>query len=108
MTRDEALKVLEDGHTIWAPEHAKEVCSTLDIEWSDRLVKNYGTDTSNPNPKHNLYMQPEYENTDGVYSLELSAHCAKTLGLGDAAGHLNGRGFRAKAYARAIREKLGG
>ena len=108
MTKDEALAVLADGHTIWAPEFAKEVCSTLGIEWSDHIVQNYGTDTSNENPKHNLYMEPEYEDTDGVYSLELSAYCAKTLGLGDVAGPLRGRGFRAQAYARAIRERLNG
>ena len=106
MDKNEALDILRDGHTIWATDYAKEVCATRGVEWSDSLVQRYETDRSHENPKYNLTMKSEYEDTDGVYSLELSLYCAKAFGVADAGSYLSGRGFRAQAYSRAIQKKM--
>lgn len=104
MNLKDALEILSDGHTIISVKQAREVCKFVKVPFSEILIQKYKSDPSGT--FKGLTMRPEYENTDGVYTLSLSHYVAKQLGVNKKAGSYLGRGFQAQAYAEEIRKKL--
>ncbi len=104
MTKNEALKVLSDGHTIITASYAKKVCKAVSVSFDERLVQKYHSDTSG-NPK-GLTMAKGNEGVEGVYTLDLSRYVASKLGVLDKAANCLGRGFQAQAYADQIKKVL--
>jgi len=104
MDLEEVLDVLSDGHSIISVELAKEVCKVAKVTFNKKLIKIFKSDP--PGTFKGLTMKPEYENTKGVYTLDLSGDVARQLGVKGSAGYFFGRGTQAKAYAKVIREKL--
>lgn len=104
MTKGEAIEAIKDGHTIYSPEFAKQVCETLGVVFSPKeLVKPYHSE-SHPLGVH---MLEGHEGDEGVWSLSLSLYIATKLGVKDKATGFLGRGSQAREYARVIAEKLG-
>ena len=102
----EALSALSDGHTIFTPEYAEGVCQAVGVPFDRKvLVRRWYSDP--PGTFKGLTMKPEYEGSEGVYSLTLSGYVAEKLGVEEEAGSFIGRGFQAQAYSRAIARKLG-
>ena len=104
MDREEALKVLANGHTIISVEYAKEVCECVGVPFAKHLIKRWKSDK--PATFKGLTMKSGEENSEGVYTLILSGYVAKVLGVEGKAGSFLGRGFQAQAYARVIKEEL--
>ena len=100
----EALQILSDGHTIINVETAKEVCEIVGVPFDKTLIQKFKSDP--PNTFKGLTMKPEYENTDGVYTLDLSRYVAEQLGVKEKARSCIGRGFQARAYAEEIKKEL--
>ena len=97
MERTEALEYL-DGHTVWEPATAEEVCKAFGVSFPKTLVRFFRNE-AHPMGYHGQEM-------DGVYGLELAAHVASCLGVKDTAQGFIGRGSQAREYARVIAKKL--
>lgn len=105
MDKSTAMDYLEDGHTIITPSCAREVCSALGVPFDEHLVRRRYSDTSG-DPK-GLTMKAGMEGSEGVYTLHLSYHVVKELGIEPAPGaDFIGRGFQAQANAGAVARKL--
>ncbi len=46
MTKNEALKVLSDGHAIISVPYAEKVCKAVSVSFDKRLVQKHYSDTS--------------------------------------------------------------
>ena len=103
MQINEALNVLNDGHTIWKVGHAKRVCEALGVPFSDNLVERFYTEEHYKGAK----MLEGEEGSLGVYALSLSEYVAEQLSVSKQARQFYGRGSQAREYARVVREKLG-
>ena len=99
MDRIEALAMIGDGHTVWKPDYAEEICKAFGVSFPKSLVKPFR------NEAH--YKGYHGQEADGVYSLTLSQHVAQCLGVADKAASFLGRGSQAREYARVVAEKLG-
>ena len=91
MNREEALKVLGDGHTIWSVECAQEVCENIGVSWSDSVAR-----------KHYSYVNPG-EVT--VACNTLTSYVMDQLGV-EPQHYFHGRGSQAEHNARVIKEEL--
>ena len=104
MSREEALKILGAGHTIWSVECAQAVCENIGIPWSDSLArKHYSYVNPGLSQKHNLYMEVEGEVT--VACNTLSGYAMDQLGV-DPQHYFHGRGSQARYNAEVIKEEL--
>ncbi len=99
MDNRKAWDYINDGHTVWAVDTAREVCEAFGVSFPKKLVKFFKNE-AHPMGYHG-------QETDGVYSLELAAHVAQCLGVADQAQGFSGRGSQAREYARLVAEKLG-
>ena len=103
MDRHEALIAIADGHTVYSPEYANQVCDALGVKHA--RVRRFKSDP--PGTHKGLMMAEGKENTLGVYSLDLAYHVAGQLGLtGEDYGDFFGRGRQARAIAQAVAAKL--
>jgi len=100
MEKKEALRYLADGHTVWKPEIADEVCDAFGVQ----RIKPSRFRSDPPGTIKGLTMKEGEENSLGVDGLTLSHHVADELGL--EYGSYIGRGFQAQAIARAIAEYM--
>ena len=105
ISKGEAMGALEDGHSIWSKEYAEAICKALDVDASDLPAYKAYTDTSQANPKYNTYMSKDMEGTVSVDAESLGPYVADKLGI-EGVPFFSGRGFQARAYARAIREVI--
>jgi hypothetical protein len=104
MNREEALKVLGDGHTIWSVECAQEVCENIGVSWSDSVArKHYSYVNPGSSQKHNVYMDTEGEVT--VACNTLTSYVMDQLGV-EPQHYFHGRGSQAEHNARVIKEEL--
>ena len=104
MTKEEALEILSDGHTVISVEKAKEVCDTVGVSFvPESIVRKF---KSGGEGKYHLTMNEGCENTEGVYTLYLSSYVARKFGVQDKAGNFYGRGSQARAYAKEIKKVL--
>lgn len=94
----EALTIIGEGHIVWKTEYAREVCKAFGVSFPESLIQPF------KNEPHALGYHGE--GADGVYSLTLSHHVAKSLGVEHLAYHFSGRGSQAQEYARVVEEKL--
>lgn len=94
MEQKEALRIISDGHTIWSPELADQVCDVLGVKRIAPLKFK-----SDPPGTHKGLTMKE-ENSLGVSSLSLSQHVVSELGI-EVRSYL-GRGFQAQANAQAV------
>lgn len=100
MTKVEAIEALTDGHTIYSPEYANEVCKTLGVKGL-RPRKFYS------DPKGTAKgLTMKKEGSEGVYSLHLSEWVADQFGVADKVGDFYGRGSQARAYASEVAKVL--
>lgn len=99
-----ALETLSDGHTVISVKKAKEVCKFVKVPFSDTIVQRFKSDP--PGTFKGLTMKPEHENTEGVYTLDLSCYVAEQLNVKDKARSCFGRGSQARAYAEEIEKVL--
>ena len=98
MDRSKALEAIGDGHVVWTPEYAEEICQAFGVSFPKSLVRPFRNE-AHPMGYHG-------QEADGVYSLHLSQHVAQCLGVADKARGFIGRGSQAREYARVVAEKL--
>lgn len=103
MELNEALDCLSDGHALWTPKIAYQICKAVGVPYDKSLERHWYSDWSDPKGMH---MSEGYEGSIGVAALSLSHYVAKQLGVAEKAGSYLGRGFQAQAYAREIRKEV--
>ena len=99
MEHSKALGVISNGHMIWSPEYANEVCDALGVDHI-KPIKHKSDTTGAPK---GLRMNEGFENTEGVDSLQLAYHVARKLGVTEFRSCI-GRGFQAQAISGAVAE----
>ncbi len=107
MTKEEALKVIADGHTFWNVDHAEKVCKAFGLELPKSLIETYANQKeANPdNHFKGLFIQTDKWPVSGVSSYRLSNFVTSKLGV--KGGDYFGRGTQARSNAEAIRKKFG-
>ena len=99
LTREEALKYLQTGHTIWVVKQAQEVCEALGVPFKKELVWTWES-PEDAFQRYGFYSSEEGP-SEGVWSLKLARHVAFELGVTDYQSY-HGRGSQARAIAEAI------
>ena len=102
MEQKQALEYLEDGHAIWKPDAAREICEAVGVRYNPTLEHPYTTEAHPMGVK----MRPGQEGQKGVWGLTLAHYAATQLGVVDKARAFIGRGSQAREYARVIGEAL--
>jgi len=100
MEQKEALRFLSDGHTVWSPELAGEICDAFGV----KQIEPTRWYSDPPGTHKGLTMDAEHEGGLGVSSLSLSHHVADELGL-EYPSKI-GRGFQAQEIAKAIAKHI--
>ena len=100
VTRKEAIEAISDGHTIYAPDYAREVCVALGVPFDENLVKVFESE------RHPLGVTMFHGPEKAVWSLTLSSYVAARMGVGEQARTFHGRGSQAREFARVVREHL--
>ena len=99
----EALEYLEDGHAIWKPDAAREICEAVGARYSPEALERPYTTEAHP---MGVKMRPGQEGQKGVWGLTLAHYAAAQLGVVDKALSFLGKGSQAREYARVIGEAL--
>ena len=103
MNREEALRILGDGHTIWSVECAQEVCENVGVTWAESLARKRYSHKSPRGQKYDIDMAVEGEVT--VDCSDLTGHVMDQLGV-EPRHIFNGRGSQAQHNAKVIGEEL--
>jgi hypothetical protein len=101
----EALEVLADGHAVLSEEEAREVCMVLGVPFPEGLVMQWQS-TEDALSRYG-FVPFEDAPGRGVWSLRLSYHVARRLGLEAPGNAYMGRGRQARANATAIARHFG-